>query len=154
MGCPRIVLADDAPEILAAVSELLQRDFDVVGWAQNGAQILAAVTALNPDLVVLDISMPVLNGIQAASRLKEMGCTAKIVFLTIHQDQDYMEAAFSAGAEGYVFKSRIATDLVPAIKGVLRGYKFTSSFSPSSPRTVRTGLHEPETFLVTVPEPE
>jgi DNA-binding NarL/FixJ family response regulator len=98
--------------------------------------------------------MPVLNGMQVALRLQEMGCTAKIIFLTIHQDQDYIEAAFSAGAAGYVFKSRIATDLIPAIKGVLRGYKFTSSFSSSSSRTVRRGLHEPETFLVTVPEPE
>lgn len=154
MGCPRILLADDAPEIVAAVTELLQRDFDIVGSVQNGAQTIDAASTLNPDLVVLDISMPVLNGMQVALRLREMGCTAKIIFLTIHHDRDYIEAAFSAGAQGYVFKSRIATDLVPAIKGVLRGYKFTSSFSPSSPKDVRRGLHEPETFLVTVPEPE
>jgi DNA-binding NarL/FixJ family response regulator len=154
MGCLRVLLADDAPEIVAAVTELLQRDFEVIGSAQNGAQAIDAVSTLNPDLVVLDISMPVFNGMQVALRLRQMGCTAKIIFLTIHQDQDYIEAAFSAGAEGYVFKSRIGTDLVPAIKGVLRGYKFTSSFSPSCLTTVQRGLQEPETFLVTVPEPE
>jgi len=124
MGFSRILLADDAPEILAAVTELLQHDFDIVGSAPNGAQAIEAVATLSPDLVVLDISMPVLNGLQVALRLREMGCTAKIIFLTVHQDQDYVEAAFSAGAKGYVFKSRMNTDLRTAINTVHVGKIF------------------------------
>lgn len=126
MGCPRVFLADDLQDIGERVKELLKKDFDIVGSAQNGQEAIQAATVLNPDLLVLDISMPGLDGIQVASRLRESGCKSKVVFLTMHEDRDYVEAAFSVGALGYVVKSRIASDLIPALQSALRGQKFTS----------------------------
>ena len=132
MASPRVLLADDMPEMVKSLTQLLRRDFDVVGYAENGEEAIEAMAHLNPDLLVLDISMPVLNGIQVASLLRESGSSVKLVFLTIHEDPDYIEAAFSVGASGYVFKSRVATDLIPAVEGVLRGRKFTSPRCRSS----------------------
>lgn len=126
MGCPRVFLADDLRDIRERVKELLKKDFDIVGSAQNGQEAIQAATVLNPELLVLDISMPGLDGIQVASRLRESGCKSKVVFLTMHEDRDYVEAAFSVGALGYVVKSRIASDLIPALQSALRGQKFTS----------------------------
>lgn len=131
MGCPRVVLADDLPEMLRRVTQLLQDDFDVVGSAQNGQEAMEAAETLHPDLLVLDISMPILNGIQVASRLRDSGCRARIIFLTVHEGRDYVEAAFSVGALGYVLKSRVATDLKLAAQEVLLGHKFTSLFQPA-----------------------
>ena len=130
MGRPRVVLADDLPEMLRKVTQLLQDDFDVVGSAQNGQEAMEAAKTLNPDLLVLDISMPILNGIQVASRLRDSGCRAKVIFLTVHEDRDYVEAAFSVGALGYVLKSRVATDLMLAAQEALLGHKFASLFQP------------------------
>ena len=126
MGCPRVLLADGVQHIRERVKELLQGDFDVVGSTQNGQQAIKAAAVLNPDLLVLDIFMPGLSGIEVASRLRESGCRSKIVFLTIYEDRDYVEAAFSAGASGYVCKSRVASDLIPALQSVLRGKRFIS----------------------------
>lgn len=126
MGCPRVFLADDLRDIRERVKELLKKDFDIVGSAHNGQEAIQAATVLNPELLVLDISMPGLDGIQVASRLRESGCKSKVVFLTMHEDRDYVEAAFSVGALGYVVKSRIASDLIPALQSALRGQKFTS----------------------------
>jgi DNA-binding NarL/FixJ family response regulator len=122
----RLLLADDLPEIRERVAKLLRSHFDVVAIAQNGQQAIEAASTFNPDLVVLDISMPILSGIQVVSRLRDLGCKAKIIFLTIHEDADYIEAAFSVGASGYVFKSRVATDLIHAVHTVLQGHEFTS----------------------------
>ncbi|HWY69801.1 MAG TPA: response regulator transcription factor [Terriglobales bacterium] len=129
------MLADDSQEIRERVKELLQEDFDIVGSVQNGQQAIQAASVLNADLLVLDISMPGLNGIQVASRLCESGCRTKVVFLTIHEDRDYVEAAFSAGASGYVCKSRVATDLIPALQSVLRGKSFISQFGQGIDKT-------------------
>ncbi|PYX40149.1 MAG: hypothetical protein DMG81_07235 [Acidobacteria bacterium] len=126
MGNPRVLLADDLPEIRERVTELLRPDFEIVAIAQNGAQAVEAASTLNPDLIVLDISMPILNGIEVASRLRDLGCGAKVIFLTVHEDPDYIEAALSVGALGYVFKSRVATELVPAVRSVLQGHRFMS----------------------------
>jgi DNA-binding NarL/FixJ family response regulator len=136
MGFPRVLLADDSQDIRDRVTELLQEHFNVVGSAQNGQQAIEAALALNPDLLVLDISMPGLNGIQVASQLRESGCGSKVVFLTMHEDQDYVEAAFSAGARGYVCKSRVATDLIPALQSALRGKVFTSPFNECQHDTI------------------
>ena len=132
MGCPRVLLADDLPEVLQRVAQLLKDDFEVVGFAQNGREAIEAAKALDPDLLVLDISMPILNGIQVASRLRGSGCRAKVIFLIVHEDRDYVEGAFSVGALGYVLKSRVATDLIPAAQEALRGHTFTSLLQPSS----------------------
>jgi DNA-binding NarL/FixJ family response regulator len=120
------VLADDMPEVRERLTRLLQPDFDIVATAQNGYQAIEAASTFRPDLLVLDISMPILSGIQVASRLGEMGCKAKIIFLTVHEDPDFIEAAFSVGASGYVFKSNVATDLVAAVRDAFQGHKFIS----------------------------
>jgi len=128
MDSPRVLLIDDIPEILEKIAYLLRDDCDIVGYAKNGEEAIKAAVALSPDLLVLDIEMPIRNGIQAASHLKELGCKAKVIFLTAHEDADYVEAAWSVGALGYVLKSRAATDLLPAIRETLQGRRFISSF--------------------------
>jgi len=126
MAPPRVLLADDAPEILEKVMELLQHEFEIVARAQNGEAALDAAASTDPDVVILDISMPLLNGIQVATRLRDRGSRAKVIFVTVHEDSDYVEGAFSAGALGYVLKSRIATDLIIAVQAVLQGHRFRS----------------------------
>jgi DNA-binding NarL/FixJ family response regulator len=123
----RVLLADDAPEMLEKISWLLRDNFEIVGRAQDGKAALDAAEALdlNIDLVILDISMPLLNGIQVASKLRERGCKAKVIFVTVHQDVDYIEAAFSVGASGYVLKFRVATDLIPTVEAALQANLFT-----------------------------
>ncbi|HKS73215.1 MAG TPA: response regulator transcription factor [Terriglobales bacterium] len=126
MAFARVLLADDYREMLDRVTQLLREEFDIVGSAHDGGQALEAAARLNPDLLILAISMPVLNGIQVAARLRDSGCKAKVIFLTVHEDRDYIDAAFAVGALGYVLKSRVATDLLPAIYAVLQGHRFTS----------------------------
>jgi DNA-binding NarL/FixJ family response regulator len=129
MGHPkiRILLADDQREILQTAMRLLENEFEVVAAVANGELAIEAAARLAPDLIVLDISMPVLNGIEAACRLKESGSRAKVVFLTVHEDPVLVEAALSAGARGYVLKQRLATDLIPSIRQVLDDFIFVSA---------------------------
>jgi DNA-binding NarL/FixJ family response regulator len=126
MAHTRIVLADNEPEILEAIAALLRDEFDIVASVENGEQAVEAVIRLGPDLLILDISMPVLNGIEAAFRLKGFGSTAKVIFVTVHEDPDYIDAAFSVGALGYILKHRLLTDLRPGITEVLQGRTFVS----------------------------
>jgi DNA-binding NarL/FixJ family response regulator len=128
MESPRVLLADDLPEMLETITQLLPDDFEIVGYAQDGEEAIQAATTYNPDVLVLDIEMPFRNGIQVASHLRNSGCKARVIFLTAHEDPDYVDAASSVGALGYVVKSRIATDLLPAIREVLQGRRFISSF--------------------------
>ena len=97
----------------------------------NGVQAVSAVLALNPDIFVTDISMPLLNGLQAARSIQKTNSQVKIIFLTIHEDRDFIAAAFSAGATGYVTKRRLSTDLVFAIQEALKGHTFVSNSIPS-----------------------
>jgi len=122
----RILLADDNLEIRERIGSLLQSHFDVVASVENGQQAIESAIALNPDILVLDISMPIFNGIEVASHLRDSSCRAKLIFLTVHEDRDYVEAAFSLGACGYVLKRRIDSDLIPALQGALEGRTFTS----------------------------
>ncbi len=112
----RVLLADDHEAMLDRVARLLAPEFNVVGTATDGQQALDAVRELKPDVLVLDISMPVMNGIETARRLKEAGSETRIVFLTVHDDPDYAREALDVGALGYVIKQRLASDLVAAIK--------------------------------------
>src|SRR5262245_51971742 len=102
----RLVIADDHAPLVAAVERLLADEFDVVGTASDGPAALRAAARLDPDVVVLDISMPDLDGIEVARRLKAAGSRAKVVLLTVHDDPDLVRAALAAGALGYVLKSR------------------------------------------------
>ncbi len=128
MRRPRILLADDHPAILKKVTGLLEPEFDVVGTVADGQALISAAAALQPDVVVVDISMPGINGIEAARQFKQAGSTAKIIFLTIHEDPDFLAEALSTSALGYVVKSRIATDLIPAIHEALANRSFVSPF--------------------------
>jgi DNA-binding NarL/FixJ family response regulator len=128
MEYPRVLLVDDSREMLETVTQLLRDDFEIVGYAQDGEEAIESARTYNPDLLVRDIEMPFRNGIQVASHLRDSGCRAKVIFLTAHGDLDYIEAAWSVGALGYVLKSRIAADLLPALQEVLQGRRFTSSF--------------------------
>ena len=112
----RVLLADDHEAMLDRVARLLATECDVVGTATDGQQALDAVRELKPDVLVLDISMPVMNGIETARRLKEAGAKTRIVFLTVHDDPGFAREALEVGALGYVIKQRIASDLVAAIK--------------------------------------
>ena len=117
----RILLADDHPgfsEIVERLLEphLLEPPFQVVGKVKNGRDLVEAALKLQPDLIITDISMPLLNGIEAVRKLKESGSRAKVVFLTVHSDPDFVCACFAAGASGYVVKARMATDLSPAVR--------------------------------------
>jgi|SRR6516225_3171315 DNA-binding NarL/FixJ family response regulator len=126
MGKIRVLLADDHETILARVRAVLGEGFDIVGAVKNGREAVAEVQRLDPDVLVIDISMPVLDGLQAVSQLRSTNCRTKVVFLTVHEDQDFVAAAFSAGASGYVTKSRLTTDLVPAIREALAGHTYVS----------------------------
>jgi DNA-binding NarL/FixJ family response regulator len=127
MHNPRVVLADDHQEVFERVAKLLEGKFDVVAAVENGLRVIEVVAKLNPDLVVLDISMPVLDGIETA-RLRASGYSGRVIFLTALEDCDFVAAAFSVGAFGYVVKSRLVTDLVPAIQRALQGQFFCSQF--------------------------
>ena len=107
---------------------MLNREFEVVGAVDSGPALLEAAARLKPDICVLDISMPSLSGIEAATRLKLSDSSTKVIFLTIHNDSDFVGAAFKSGANGYVFKTRMAADLVVAVREVMAGRTFLSSF--------------------------
>jgi DNA-binding NarL/FixJ family response regulator len=124
-GKLRILLADDNDTILARVRSLLNKDFEIVGSVSNGRDAVAEVKRLEPEVLVIDISMPILDGLQAVSILGSSYRT-KCVFLTVHDDKDFVDAAFAAGASGYVVKSNFVTDLVPAIAEVVEGRKYIS----------------------------
>jgi DNA-binding NarL/FixJ family response regulator len=124
-------LADDQPEIIETVTRLLKDDFDVIAAVTNGNRVIEADARLKPDLLVLDISMPGMNGIEAASRLKESGSKARIIFLTVNEDPYVVEAALSAGALGYVLKKGLISDLIPAIRQALQDRVFVSPMKPA-----------------------
>jgi len=126
MAHARLLLADDHRAVLDTVTRLLAVDFDVVGAVENGELAVQAVASLDPDVVVLDISMPVMNGIEAASRLKKSGSRARLIFLTVQTQPDFVTAAFSVGAVGYVVKPCLSNDLIPAIREALEGRIFVS----------------------------
>src|SRR5580700_10035104 len=126
----RILVADDHAAVLESLVPILESQFTVVGTASDGKAAVEAEEKLRPDVVVLDISMPVMSGIDAAKQMRRGGSKASIVFLTVHQDTDILAAAKRAGGQGYVLKSRLGVDLIPAINEVLAGRDFVSQFAP------------------------
>jgi len=137
-GRIRVVMADDSESMRRAVSRLLSVEFDVVGEAGDGKSALDAVAALQPDVAIVDILMPVMDGIQFARRIRAMRSGCKVVILTGMEDRDHILAALSAGASGFVFKRRMTVDLMYATHEVLAGRIFVStdrSSGPDSPLT-------------------
>jgi DNA-binding NarL/FixJ family response regulator len=122
----RLLLVDDNPAVLRQVMQLLPHEFEIVGVLESGAGLVAAARVLQPDVVVLDITLPGQSGIALASELVKTGSPARIVFLTVHNDADYVRAALGAGARGYVVKMRLSLDLVPALHAALEGSCFVS----------------------------
>ncbi|MBK7930650.1 MAG: response regulator transcription factor [Bryobacterales bacterium] len=126
MSRPSVLLADDHKIILEGLRSLLRDDFELVGEAANGQQMVELGLALDPDVIVADISMPLLNGIEALRKLREAGSVVKVVFLTMHPDVVYATRALEAGASGYVLKHSASEELIEAIRTALRGGTYLS----------------------------
>jgi DNA-binding NarL/FixJ family response regulator len=122
----RVLLADDHRGLLEVVRSLLKKEAEVVGCVDNGESLFEAALELHPDVIVTDISMPRLNGLEAVDRLRKSGCSSKVVFLTAHRDPDFIDAALKRGALAYVLKTSVATDLVFAIQEAFAGRVFVS----------------------------
>jgi len=130
---PRIVIADDSSEILSLITKLLNGRYDIVGQALNGKQAVDAVLQLHPDVLVMDIEMPEMDGIEAAKRLHSTGSATKIVFLTGLEDADHIATVLNLGPHSYVFKTKCHIDLPPAIIAALQGKTFCSSRRNATP---------------------
>jgi DNA-binding NarL/FixJ family response regulator len=117
----RILLADDHSLVAAGLCKLLEAEFDLVGAVGDGRALVAAAKKERPDVILLDISMPLLNGVEAARQLQVAVPTSKLIFVTVHSDSPYVVEAFRAGASGYLLKRSAASELVTAIHEVLNG---------------------------------
>jgi len=141
---PRLLLADDHTLLLEGIRLMLEPEFELVGSVEDGQALLAAAKTLKPDIILLDISMPVLNGLDAAHRLRKLLPSAKLIFLTMHSDSDYVAEAFRAGAMGYLLKRAAASELKIAIREVMKGHHYVS------PLVARNALE----LLISTAKPE
>ncbi len=124
MKKPRVLMADDHLLILAGLRKLVEVECDVVGTVEDGRALVEAAQKLRPDLILLDISMPLLNGLEAARQLCSLVPGSKLIFLTMHASPTYAAEAFQAGASGYLLKRSAASELSLAIKSVLQGQHY------------------------------
>ncbi len=138
---PRVLLADDHSLMLAGLRRLVEETCDVVGAVEDGRALVEAVQQLEPDLVVLDISMPLLNGIDAARQIRKLRPSAKLIFLTMHTSPSYVTEAFHVGASGYLLKRSAPMELPLAIEAVLKGQQY---LTPSITKPVLAQRLEPE----------
>jgi len=122
----RILVADDHPIVAEGLRSLLEPTFEVVAIVQNGRELVVAAKKLNPDVIVADISMPLLNGIDAVSQIRNAGIQAKIIFLTMHTETNYARRALAEGASGYVLKHSASSELLFAIQQALAGRTFVT----------------------------
>jgi DNA-binding NarL/FixJ family response regulator len=142
MKKPRLLLADDHKIVLEGLRGLLDPEFEIVGAVEDGRALVTEAQRLKPDVVVADISMPGLNGMDAARQIKKMDARIKIVFLTMHSDVNYAAGGFDAGASGFVLKHSAPQELITAIREAMRGHTYVtpmiaseliSSFKSSKP---------------------
>lgn len=124
-----ILHADDNSGILSHVGKMLEKekDYKLIAAISDGATVVRNSLLLKPDVIILDISMGEISGINIARQLRDSGCRARIIFLTVHEDADYMNAAMGAGGSAYVVKSRLSLDLLSAIKAVISNKLFVSA---------------------------
>lgn len=134
---PRLLVADDHGLVVEGLRKLLESEFEVIGWAANGRELVDQTRSLNPDVVIVDISMPGLNGIEAMRQVLAGGPPVKFVVLTQQTDRQYVQAAFRAGASGYVVKQSAAAELRSAIHEVLNGRFYVA---PSIPRALQSPI--------------
>ncbi|MGD1092042.1 MAG: response regulator transcription factor [Bryobacteraceae bacterium] len=141
----KILIADDHSMVIDGLRGLLEPEYEVVGAVNDGRAVLPEVQKLKPDVVVIDISMPLLNGLDCTRQLREAGCTAKILVLTMHPDATLAQEALAAGASGYLLKSSPGSELKGALREVLQGRTY---LSPAVTRDVlevmgrMTSIHE------------
>ena len=122
----RVLLADDHPPLVEAALAILKPHYDIVGIATDGATLISEALRLRPEVIVSDITLPILNGIEAIHRLRASNSPAKIVFLTVHAEEGFLKACKAEGALGYVLKSRMKTQLIPAVEAALEGNPYVS----------------------------
>src|SRR5215204_3166801 len=128
MNRPRILLAEDHTMFVECLKGLLQDDFELLGTVENGEIRVESAARIEPDIIILDISMPVLNGFDAARELRKRGTSAKIIFLTMHADTGLVAEAVRCGASGYVVKQSAGKDLISAIRQVSKGETYFPDF--------------------------
>jgi DNA-binding NarL/FixJ family response regulator len=124
MTRPRILMADDHSIVLAGLKKLVEAEGEVVGTVEDGRALVEEAQKLRPDIILLDISMPLLNGLDAARQLTKLVPESKLIFLTMHAAPTYATEAFKAGASGYIIKRSAATELKQAIQAVMRGQHY------------------------------
>ena len=124
MSKPRVLLADDHSLVLEGFRRILDDQCDLVGMVEDGRALLEAAQRVQPDIVILDVSMPLLNGIDAATQLKKSHPSIKVIFVTMHADADYVRSAFEAGASGYLLKRSAVDELEQAIRAVWAGHTY------------------------------
>jgi DNA-binding NarL/FixJ family response regulator len=122
----RVLLADDHKIILNGLRSLLEPEFELVGKVEDGRALVSAAEKLRPDVIVVDISMPLLNGIEAVRQIKKIDPRVKVVFLTMHPDVTYAIRAFEAGASGYVLKHSASSELLTAIHEAIKGRTYVT----------------------------
>ena len=122
----RVLLADDHKIILDGLRSLLESEFEIVGTVGDGRALVSAVELLHPDVIVVDISMPLLNGIEAVRQIKKLDKRVKVIFLTMHPDVTYAIRAFEAGASGYVLKHSASSELLTAIHEAIKGRTYVT----------------------------
>ena len=142
MRRPRVLMADDHSLILAGLRKLVEAECDVVGAVEDGRALVEAAQKLRPDLILLDISMPLLNGLDAARQLRKLVPESKVIFLTMHASPTYATEAFQAGASGYLLKRSAASELSLAIRSVLQGQHY---LTPSLTKDVLESVLKPST---------
>jgi len=124
MAKPRVLLADDHSLVLEGFRRILEDQCELVGMVEDGRALLEAAQKVKPDIVILDVSMPLLNGIDAATQLKKLQPSVKVIFVTMHADADYVRSAFEAGASGYLLKRSAVDELEQAIRMVWAGHTY------------------------------
>ena len=135
----RILVADDHSIILAGVRSLVEPEWELVGVVGDGRSLVEAAQKLRPDLIIVDIGMPLLNGMDATKQIRKAWPDAKILFLTMHANLMYLQEAMRAGASGYVLKSSAAEELRPAIRKILKGQVYVSAaFGPNALEILQT----------------
>jgi DNA-binding NarL/FixJ family response regulator len=148
MSRPRVLLADDHTLVLEGLAKLVSEECDLVGKVEDGRSLLRAAETLEPDVIVLDISMPKLNGLEAGRQLRKLLPSCKLIFLTMHADPMYAKEAFQLGASGFLLKRSAATELTQAIEAVMKGqYYVTPAIAKDFIATLTPGSLAPSTGL-------